>query len=141
MMTLTPFWRSGLLFTLATLGGLASAQTGQHPTAQVRIEAPADGATLSSPFTVRFGVRGMAVRPAGDMTDGTGHHHLLIDEGPITAGTAIPMTEKHLHFGKGQTETQLTLPPGTYRLTTQFGNGVHQSYGPPLSHSIRITIQ
>jgi hypothetical protein len=149
-------WRSGALFAVAVLAGLgdpvlaqaktppAGQQAGLPATAaaaQVRIEGPADGAVLSSPFTVRFAIRSMAVRPAGDMSEGTGRHHLLIDEGPMAAGAAIPMTEKHLHSGKGQTEAQITLPPVNYRLTAQFANGAHQSDGPALSHSIRVTVK
>ena len=102
---------------------------------------PADGAIVSSPFKVKFAVSGMDVKPAGDMTAKTGHHHLLINMGPMKAGEMIPMDEKHLHFGKGQTETDLTLPPGQYTLTMQFANGAHQSYGPELSKSIQVTVK
>ncbi len=102
---------------------------------------PADGATVTSPFKVKFAVSGMAVKPAGDMTAKTGHHHLLINTGPMKAGDMIPMDDKHLHFGKGQTETDVTLPPGQYTLTMQFANGAHQSYGPELSKSIQVTVR
>ncbi|NBV17500.1 DUF4399 domain-containing protein [Janthinobacterium sp.] len=102
---------------------------------------PADGATVTSPFKVKFAVSGMAVKPAGDMTAKTGHHHLLINTGPMKAGDMIPMDDKHLHFGKGQTETDVTLPPGQYTLTMQFANGAHQSYGPELSKSIQVTVK
>ena len=61
--------------------------------------------------------------------------------GPMKAGEMIPMDEKHLHFGKGQTETDVTLPPGQYTLTMQFANGAHQSYGPELSKSIKVTVK
>lgn len=102
---------------------------------------PADGATVSSPFKVKFAIKGMDVKPAGEMTAKTGHHHLLINMGPVKAGEMIPMDEKHLHFGKGQTETDVTLPPGQYTLTMQFANGAHQSYGPELSKSIQVTVK
>ena len=102
---------------------------------------PADGATVSSPFKVKFALKGMDIKPAGDMTAKTGHHHLLINMGPMKAGEMIPMDEKHLHFGKGQTETDVTLPPGQYTLTMQFANGAHQSYGPELSKSIKVTVK
>jgi len=102
---------------------------------------PADGATVTSPFKVKFAVSGMDVKPAGDMTAKTGHHHLLINTGPMKAGEMIPMDEKHLHFGKGQTETDVTLPPGQYTLTMQFANGAHQSYGPELAKSIKVTVK
>lgn len=102
---------------------------------------PADGATVSSPFKVKFALKGMDIKPAGDMTAKTGHHHLLINMGAMKAGEMIPMDEKHLHFGKGQTETDVTLPPGQYTLTMQFANGAHQSYGPELSKSIKVTVK
>lgn len=102
---------------------------------------PVDGATLTSPFKVKFEIKGMDVKPAGDMTAKTGHHHLLINMGPMKAGEMIPMDEKHLHFGKGQTETDVTLPPGKYTLTLQFANGAHQSYGPELSKSIKVIVK
>jgi hypothetical protein len=109
--------------------------------ASVSFIEPADGAVVSSPFTVRFGVSGMEVKPAGDMTPGTGHHHLLINQDSIPAGQSIPVDDTHLHFGKGQTDTSLTLPPGKYKLTMQFANGAHQSYGPELSKTIHITVK
>jgi len=121
----------------ALLAGCAMPTAG--PT--VSILEPADGAVVSSPFKLRFGVRGMAVAPAGDVVDGSGHHHLLINLGPLPSGQVVPFTEKHLHFGKGQTETELSLPPGTYQLTAQFANGAHQSYGPRLAQTITITVK
>jgi hypothetical protein len=121
---------------------LASALVSAGAAAQsVSFAEPADGATVSSPFKVRFAVSGMDVKPAGDMTDKTGHHHLIINGDSLKAGESIPFDEKHLHFGKGQTETELKLPPGQYKLTMQFANGAHQSYGAPLSKSINITVK
>jgi hypothetical protein len=101
---------------------------------------PADGAVVHSPFLVRFGVTGMQVQPAGTMTADTGHHHLLINADNIPAMAAIPVDAQHMHFGKGQTETMLTLPPGKYTLTMQFGNGVHQAYGPAMNRTISVTV-
>lgn len=107
----------------------------------VRIVEPADGATVASPFKVKFGVEGMDVKPAGDMSANTGHHHLLINADAIKAGEPVPFDDAHLHFGKGQTETEVKLPPGSYTLTLQFANGAHQSYGPGLSNSIKVTVK
>lgn len=109
--------------------------------ASVNFVTPADGAVLSSPFEVKFGLVGMELKPAGDMTPNTGHHHLLINQAPVKAGETIPADTQHLHFGKGQTETMVTLPPGKYSLTMQFGNGQHQSYGPELSKTINVTVK
>ncbi len=102
---------------------------------------PKDGATVSSPFKVVFGVKGMAVEPAGDIKADSGHHHLLINLGPMSAGDAIPVDDKHLHFGKAQSDAELTLPPGQYKLTMQFANGAHVSYGPAMAASINITVK
>ncbi len=102
---------------------------------------PHDGATLTSPFKVVFGVKGMAVEPAGEIKPDSGHHHLLINLGPIPAGEAIPVDATHLHFGKAQTEAEITLPPGNYKLTMQFANGAHVSYGPPMAASINVTVK
>jgi hypothetical protein len=102
---------------------------------------PLDGAVLSSPFKVRFGVEGMAVKAAGDMAGNTGHHHLLINQVAIKSGDSVPFDDFHLHFGKGQTEAELTLVPGTYTLTMQFANGAHQSYGSPMSKTIKVTVK
>ncbi|WP_428425269.1 DUF4399 domain-containing protein [Methylibium sp.] len=102
---------------------------------------PADGSTVSSPVKVKFGLKGMTVKPAGEIVAGTGHHHLLIDAASPKQGDVIPADEKHLHFGKGQTETELKLPPGNHVLTMQFADGLHQSYGDAMSASVRITVQ
>ena len=66
---------------------------------------------------------------------------IAIIPGPITEGEAIPMDASHLHYGKGQTEADVTLPPGQYELTAQFANGAHQSYGPALSKTIHVTVK
>lgn len=125
------------LFCSAAL--LASAAQAAEPS--VSFTAPMDGATVTSPFDVKFAVTGMEIKPLGDMTPNTGHHHLLINAAPIAKGVSIPMDETHLHYGKGQTEAKITLPPGKYKLTMQFGDGAHQSYGPAMSKTINITVK
>ena len=120
--------------SMSGIAGLALAQS-------VSFLAPADGATVSSPFKVQFAINGMQVKPAGVMDANTGHHHLLINGEPLEAGVPVPFDDKHLHFGKGQTEAEVKLPPGEYTLTMQFANGAYQSYGAPLSKSIKITVQ
>jgi hypothetical protein len=101
---------------------------------------PRDGDTVPTTFTVKFKVTGMRVAPAGDMTEGTGHHHLLIDARDIETGVVIPNDNQHKHFGKGQTESQVFLQPGRYRLTLQFADGAHRSYGEGLRKSINVTV-
>ncbi|MBA2483413.1 MAG: DUF4399 domain-containing protein [Nitrosomonas sp.] len=102
---------------------------------------PKNNATVGQEFSVKMGVTGMEIKPAGDMTPNTGHHHLLIDADPIKTGEVIPNSPKHLHFGKGQTETTLTLPPGKHILTLQFADGAHQSYGFPMRQSITVHVE
>ncbi|MFM9437904.1 hypothetical protein ACFDR9_004996 [Janthinobacterium sp. CG_23.3] len=102
---------------------------------------PADGATVSSPFKVKFAVAGMDVKPAGEVAANSGHHHLLINKESIKAGDSVPFDDSHLHFGKGQTEADVKLAPGVYSLTMQFANGAHQSYGPALSNTIKVTVK
>jgi hypothetical protein len=119
---------------MTLVAGAAAAQS-------VDFTEPKNGAVVSSPFKVKFAVTGMEVKPAGTMDSNTGHHHLLINGDSMKVGESIPFDETHLHFGKGQTETEVTLPPGTYKLTMQFANGAHQSYGPGLSKSITVTVK
>lgn len=102
---------------------------------------PTDGSTVTSPVKVGFGLEGMELRPAGDLTEGTGHHHLLIDSDPISAGQVVPADANHLHFGKAQTATEVTLSPGVHRLTLQFANGAHISYGPEMAKTITVTVR
>ena len=125
----------------ASLAWFAGCSSMSPPARSVAILEPADGATVSSPFKVRFGVRGMAVAPAGEVLADSGHHHLLIDLDAMPAGESIPVTERHLHFGKGQTETEVKLAPGNYRLTAQFANGAHQSYGKAMSQTIAVVVK
>lgn len=107
--------------------------------------APHDGDTVPSTFPVRFGVEGKTIRPAGeDVMDKTsGHHHLFIDDpvGYIELGQPSPADGTHIHYGKGETETMLTLPPGRHKLSLQFADGAHLSYGKEMSATISVTVQ
>ena len=102
---------------------------------------PKDGSEVQSPFVVKFGVENLEVAPAGDVKPNSGHHHLLINLDSTPSGEAIPFDDVHKHFGKAQTETELTLSPGKYKLTLQFANGAHQSYGSALSQTINISVK
>ncbi len=126
----------GLIVSLALLGaGVAQAADG------VGFVEPKDGATVTSPVKVKFAVEGMQVAPAGDMTAGTGHHHLIIDGKPMAKGEVVPTDEMHLHYGKGQLEAEVKLPPGKHTLTMQFADGAHRSYGPEMSKTITINVK
>ncbi len=100
-----------------------------------------DGQTVTSPFTVQFGIEGMEVEPAGEQNEGKGHHHIIINGSFIESGVIVPADETNIHFGKGQTETELTLDPGDYTLTMQFADGFHQSYGEQMSATIKVTVE
>ena len=103
---------------------------------------PAEGAKVKSPVKVVFKLEGMTVRPAGeDPLDGTsGHHHIIVDGEPAALGEVVPADETHIHFGKGQLETELTLSPGKHTLTLQLADGAHRSYGPSLSSTINVEV-
>lgn len=138
----------GLTALLCSLPVLAPADNSvpQLPApegAQVYFITPQDGATVGQTFTVRFGLKGMGVAPAGIDVPATGHHHLLVDVATLPLLDApLPATEQILHFGKGQTETELTLPPGTHTLQLLIGDKHHVPMDPPvISEKIRITVQ
>ena len=99
------------------------------------------GAILTSPFFVEMGVEGMGVESAGEKNDLMGHHHIIINSDFIVDGDVVPADEKHIHFGKGQTDCQLDLATGNYSLTLQFADGFHQSYGEKMSKTINVTVK
>jgi hypothetical protein len=108
--------------------------------AKVMFLSPADGATVSSPVHLTFGLEGAQVKPAGEVVPGTGHHHVIVDGSGVEAGVAVPADTTHIHFGKGQTETDLELTPGEHTLTLQLADGLHRSYGPALTSTIKVTV-
>lgn len=100
-----------------------------------------DGDTVSTTFKVTFEVSGKTIKPAGTEEDGTGHHHIIIDDTFVAAGTTVPADATHIHFGKGQTETELTLTPGKYTLTLQFADYAHRSFGGKWSKTITVNVE
>jgi hypothetical protein len=113
------------------------------PNAVVYIQSPRNGETVSSPFTVRFGLKGMGIAPAGVDQPNTGHHHLLIDVEKVPDfNAALPATDNIRHFGAGQTEAELTLPPGKHTLQLVLGDYLHIPHDKPLvSEKITITVK
>ena len=110
--------------------------------ASVYIISPADGATVSSPLTVRFGLRGMGVGPAGLDNPKTGHHHLIIDAPLPDLDLPIPADDRHVHFGGGQTEVTVELAPGRHTLQLLLGDRNHVPHTQPLySQRIEITVE
>ncbi|MEO0345840.1 MAG: DUF4399 domain-containing protein [Pseudomonadota bacterium] len=110
--------------------------------ARAFIIAPEDGATVSSPFTVTFGAENITVIAAGDNTPESGHHHLIVNAPLPDFGLPIPKSDQYLHFGGGQTETELTLEPGQYELQLLFGDYLHIPHDPPVySDVVTITVE
>jgi hypothetical protein len=143
--TLTARPLAGFAASLATLLMLPAAMA-REPSAtlaEVYVVSPADGAKVKGPVTVVFGLKGMGVAPAGIKMENTGHHHLLIDsELPADLSQPLPATEKVVHFGKGQTETTLTLPPGKHTLQLVLGDFLHIPHEPAvISKKITITVE
>ena len=104
-----------------------------------------DGDRVISPLVIRFGLSGMGVAPAGTEAPNTGHHHLFIDA-PALEGDAlneaIPMDEHHVHFGKGQTETTITLSKGQHTLQLVLGDWTHIPHKTPvMSERITVTVE
>jgi hypothetical protein len=101
-----------------------------------------NGASVTSPFKVLMGVEGIKLDTAGPVIAGVGHHHLLVDaEDSIASGTMVPKDSTHLHFGKAQSETELKLAPGKHKLTLQFADGLHRSYGSKLATTITVDVK
>jgi hypothetical protein len=138
-----------LLMAVLLVAGMAVAQaeaparTASPAGAEAYIISPADGAHVKNPVTVRFGLKGMGVAPAGVQVPDTGHHHLFIDT-PLPTDMNLPIpavADKVVHFGKGQTETTLTLKPGKHTLQLLLGDMLHIPRATPVvSKQITITV-
>ena len=134
----------------ATAPAKVSASVQHLPSGYHKAEAPAgasvyfanlrNGMVVTSPVRVVFGLSGMGVAPAGVDKPGTGHHHLLVDVDAWDANAPLPATDQHRHFGMGQTEVMLTLPPGAHTLQLVLGDQNHMPHHPPVM-SERITVQ
>lgn len=129
---------------VAPVSALAESMRSQAPeNAEVYFVEPGDGATVDGTFKVVFGLRNMEVAPAGTEKEGTGHHHLLIDtQVPSDLSQPLPATDHIKHFGGGQTETELTLPPGEHTLQLLLGDHAHVPHSQPVvSEQITITVE
>jgi hypothetical protein len=130
------------LFACCVIAAACASPTAATAAPEAYIISPQDGETVESPFVVRFGLRGMGVAPAGVEIAGTGHHHLIIDAPLPPAGQPIPADDRHRHFGKGQTETELSLPPGEHTLQLLLGDHTHMPHDPPVSSQrIRVRVR
>ena len=103
-----------------------------------------DGDTVPRKFVYKFEVSGYELSPAADgLKEGTGHHHLVIDGSKafVDKGEAIPFDATHKHFGKAQTEGELELEPGKHKITLQFANANHESYGKEFAKTITVNVK
>jgi hypothetical protein len=111
-------------------------------TAQTYLISPKDGETVARTFTVRFGLIDMGIAPAGVNAPNTGHHHLIIDEVTPRLDLPIPTDDNHRHFGAGQTEVELTLPPGEHTLQLVLGDASHVPHDPAVvSTRVHVVVQ
>jgi Domain of unknown function (DUF4399) len=136
--------RMALLSAGLTLlpAGAYSQGTAAAPDAFIYLVWPQDGSKIKGSFRCRFGLRNMGVSHAGDDFPNTGHHHLLVDVNePLDPNEPIPQDKKHLHFGAGETEALIELPPGEHSLQLVLGDTKHFPFKPPLiSQKITITV-
>lgn len=125
---------------LVAMSSFVSAATPSPEGGKAYIISPAHGETVSSPVSVRFGLQGMGVAPAGTQIPNTGHHHLLVDlkEWPDLS-KPLPATKNIVHFGGGQTETRIKLSPGEHTLQLLLADGGHVPHEPAVT-SKQITI-
>ena len=122
---------------------ISNERTNAPPEAEVTILTPEDGASVTSPVTVEFAIEGMEIAKAGTDRANTGHHHLLLDLEKLPPMDApLPSTEQIIHFGGGQTSTELELEPGEHTLQLLLGDHMHVPHEPPImSEKITITVE
>ncbi len=117
-------------------------RTAAAPNARVFFVGLQDGATIPARSVIRFGTENIAIVPAGTRQDNAGHHHLLVDAELPPLDREIPSDFNHLHFGRGQTETELTLPPGEHTLQLLFADHEHVPHDPPvMSQKVRVRVE
>lgn len=130
---------------IALAPALAQAGSVWPEGSEVYIISPANGAIVSSPVSVVFGLKGMGVAPAGTERENTGHHHLLVDRATPSGEDlqySLPAEDELIHFGGGQTETEIDLPPGQHTLQLVMGDANHVPHDPPLvSKVVTITVK
>jgi hypothetical protein len=129
-----------LLVLIATAYACGS---GSKP--QVLFEEPKDGATVKSPVHLKFGIQGyqVAAVPQGTVDTarpGMGHYHVAVDSDCLPAGTAIQKAAPWVHFGTGNSEIDMQLPPGMHKLTLQLGDDMHRAVeGLCTSITVKVT--
>lgn len=121
---------------------LLMADSKSNENASIYFISPANGATVKNPVIVKFGLKNMGIAPAGIQVENTGHHHLIVDTDLPSLKQPVPSDDHHLHFGKGQTETELVLAPGRHTLQLLLGDYTHTPHNPPVySDKIYINVE
>lgn len=118
-------------------------RTPSPPDAAVYIIWPYDGAIIAGgKLWLRMGLRNMGLAPKGVQMAGVGHHHVLIDTELPPLDQEIPSDRNHIHFGTGQSEARIELPPGKHTLQLLLGDHNHVPHDPPIhSNKITVTVQ
>ncbi len=133
---------AALMLAAAAVPGHTQDKSAISDDASLYFITPQNGDTVQSPVTVRFGLTGAGVAPAGTNIENTGHHHLIIDAPLPPLDQPVPADDNHRHFGKGQTETTVELSPGQHTLQLLLGDWLHIPHARPLSsEQITITVQ
>ena len=136
---------AGLCLALTSSASMSAmaADTPSVKGASVYIIAPKNGDTVTGKVVVQFGLKGMGIAPAGVEMEGTGHHHLIVDKDTPALNDYLPVGDPQvLHFGKGQTETELTLAPGRHTLQLVFADKDHKPHVPAVvSEKVTITVK
>lgn len=133
-----------MFITLAAVltAGAAFAQSPAPAGAKVFFIEPKNGAEIAGPVSVKMGLSGMEIAPAGTEKPNSGHHHILIDKALADPKSPLPADDHHKHFGKGQTEATLELKPGKHTLQLVLGDHNHAPHNPPVvSDVITITVK
>jgi hypothetical protein len=137
---------AGLAAVLSAAAALAAdmPRSAAPEGAELYFISPQHGDTVPGTFLVKFGLTGMGVAPAGIDHPNTGHHHVIINvpDADIPLDRPLPANEQYVHFGGGQTETELTLPPGEHTLKLVLGNHLHIPHDPPvMSETITVVVE
>jgi hypothetical protein len=138
-MRIVPVLAMVLTGIVVAASSVCAQQSTMPQDAKVYILWPPDGAVIRGGFWVRMGLSGAGIAPAGEQKPNTGHHHLLVDTELPALDQPIANDRNHLHFGLGQTEARLELPPGKHTLQLLLADENHVPHQPPL-YSPRITV-
>jgi hypothetical protein len=104
---------------------------------------PKDGATVKSPVHLVFGVENFEISPVPTTVETArpkvGHHHVGVDTDCLPPGTEIPRASPWVHFGKGDAQMDMQLPPGPHKLALEIGDDKHMTIA-GLCSTINITV-